>query len=1152
MKKIYLDPIIKVSKYTFLILFVNCLFGTLLLATENAEGQSLKEINASLAVENLTLKKVFQLLEKETSFEFSYATNNIPLKKKISIVKDNENLYEILKDISIKADVDFKRVNNQIIVKRKNDLGALSVEDIMDDVAISGKVTDEKKAPLPGVSIIIKGTSLGVVTDINGNYTINVPEGSILVYSYIGYLPREVDISGMSVIDVELLPDLTQLDEVVIVGYGSQQKAKMTGSVATVKRELLIDRPIVSVAQGLAGVDPGTNVLVSLNGGAPGEQPAISIRGEYAVTNRPEFTEPLVLVDGFEANIGDVDPNQIQEMTILKDAAATAIYGVRAAEGVILITTKGGTRDKPIQFNYRFQGASQRYTDVPQALGSAEYMEFRNKAWYNERVYRNGDDPSLTNRFNFFSEDVINRARNGEFYSTNWQDILYGSSAPQFSHSLDAFGGTERTSYLISVGSLDQEGINIANDNFKRYNFRVKVDTDVNDWLTIGTNTAFTFSEQIRVDVATTQDEARPSPLFPVTDEALGGTGSYVAGENGVSGNPVMTSDNGSNDKTKRDVMEMQLFAKVKILKGLTFDQKLNYRVLNTSVSDWSNNISYAEYSFDGLTGTYSDPNIVEESSVRRNLQSTSIRSTHLTSQSLLNYGISFNEAHNIKALLGWQVEDIHNQMITAYRENFAIGSLQQLTVGGTENWSNGSDATDQSYLSLIGRLNYDYKSKYLIEFSFRRDGSSEFAPGNRFSFFPALSVGWNMANESFINNMGFIDMLKVRGSIGETGTDNLPNTPPLAYYTRIGSTSGYTWPSAGVQSGLIVASYSNPDLIWETVRKMDIGLDLELFKGKLGVVADYYNNKRINQLVAIPASREFGLGGTAPANIYSSQNKGFEIIVSHRNKIGEVGYRISINAAHTRNEWLERPDDITWDNNEVGFALRNPWGFVMDGYISNQEELDAYNAATSFGNGTQNRRWIGAPKLTEQGSRDAETGLRVLDSDARIDNWDRNFYGNPGTTKLGATLGVNYKGFSLTSVIDGTLGRELTANLGAAFANGTGNIYRAFVEQSFDPETNNDDSALFPIIFAGNWTYNAQQRINASFVRVRNVNLSYNFKEGLVPTLKALKLYVSVENPIILWDDFPLSEYGFDPELGMSTVYPMPKTFTVGLNIGF
>jgi TonB-linked SusC/RagA family outer membrane protein len=1032
---------------------------------------------------------------------------------------------------------------------------------VLQERNVIGTVTDSQGEVIPGVTVLIKGTTIGTVTDFDGNYNLaNVPSEATLVFSFVGMLTQEIVIGSQTSINITMQVDAIGIEEVVAIGYGTQQKSKITGSVSSIKSDILIDRPIVSISQGLAGIDPGVNVIAPINGGTPGEQATISIRGEYANPSRSEFTQPLVLVDGFEADMNDLDPNQIAEMTILKDASATSIYGIRAAEGVILITTKGGKRNTPLRFNYKFQGGVQNATDIPQTLNTVDYMEFRNKAAINEEIYRvnkNNPDYVPSNLFPQFSQDVINRARNGEFPDTNWQDIIYGNTAPQFSHSLDAYGGTEKTNFMISLGMLDQDGMLVANDNYKRYNLRIKVDTDVTNWLTMGANVAYTNTEQNRADRSTTQDDARPAPNYPITDEYFGGSGLYVAGENGVSGNAVMASKNGSNDRTRRDVIEMSLYGKVKIVKGLTFDQKVNFRLVNTQVSDWSDNVKHAIYNFDGQTGEYSNAqgegNTFGPFSANRSLFNSHNRSLHITSQSMLNYEYSIKDKHNFGALLGWQAEEISNEGFDAYRKGFATGALQRLEVGDVNDFlTNGSSANFMSYLSLFGRLNYDYKGKYLVEFTFRKDGSAEFAPGNQWGFFPAVSAGWNVAKESFMDDLKFVDMLKLRGSVGETGTDHLPGVSALPYYNRVIRTTGYSWPNGGLDPGFYLSEIASPDLIWETVKKLDVGIDLVLWGGKLSAVADYYQNTRTDQLVALVMPRSSGFA-KSPANKYESESKGWEIKVTHRNKIGEVAYNISLNAANARSVWSSRPGDISWNNNELGWPLRQQFGYTMDGWISDNDELQEYINATSFGNGTQRYLWIGVPKLNDIGMRNTETKLREGTPDQRIDNWDKIQRGNDrkGVYKFGGNLGVSYRGASLTAVIDGTFNVDLVANLGIAFANGVGNTFTAMKELSFDPDNPSDD-ALFSIPFAGKWQYHTMPMMKSSFIRVRNINLSYNVRQRLIPALRNVKVYVTVENPLLLWTNSPLSEYGFDPEQGMvNSKYPLARTTTLGINIG-
>ena len=963
----------------------------------------------------------------------------------------------------------FLAANNMAIAKNLTILKDSKLSTLVQNQQVTGKVTDPAGVPLPGVTVKVVGTAKGVVTDFDGRYSIEVLSSQSLEFSYVGMRTQRVVVGNQTSIDITMEESIEEIDEVVIVGYGTQVQAKVAGAVTQLNSEVLVDRPVTSISQALSGLDPGINIQPSSSGGGrPGSTPEISIRGEYSVDNRAETRTPLILVDGFEANIRDVDPNQIESVTVLKDAASTAIYGVRAGSGVILITTKGGGRNRPTTFNYRFAGSISKPVSLPDVLSTPEYMEFFNYAAVNEEKYvdnRNNPDFVTTDFFPVFSQDVINRARNGEFPDTNWQDVLFDNTAALFQHSLDVSGGTDKTSYLLSLGMLDQEGVNVGTDEYKRYNLRVKLDSDVTDWLNIGVNMAYTRSEEARVDGPGGEEDRRPVPHFPITDEIFGGDGTFVQPANGLTENSVWNAVRDLDTRT-RDVIEMALSGQFKIAKGLTFDQKANLRIVNFLGEFWNGSIPYITYDFDGQTGEYSidSPGGIPEGpfAASRSLTVADQRTAQLTTQSLLNYNLSINDVHTIGVLAGWQTESNRSDYFDAFRSGFPSDALQRLDVGDLTNWQNssGGNLSGQSrYLSAFARLTYDYKGKYLVEGSVRRDGSSDFGPGNRWGTFPAIALGWNVAQENFMKNMDFVDLFKFRASYGETGN---PLGGNQQWNQRITTSDGYAFPSGEV-GGFRTAFIANSSLGWETVVKKNIGLDLVLWKGKLAFTTDFYINERQNRLLAQQLPRIAGFG-TFNNQGYENRTDGFEFKITHKNKIGDLSYNISANVGWAKNIWSIRPNDLNWDNSQVGYPIRSPFGHTMIGWIANQQELEDYLAATGFGNGTNRYVWIGSPILVDIGSRDPDTLLRVAEADGIINNFDRQILGNgdEGTYIVGSNLGLSYKGFNFSAIIAGQFNRQLISNIGNIFENGA-NAYTVTRDLAFDPENPSDD-ALFPI----------------------------------------------------------------------------------------
>lgn len=1009
------------------------------------------------------------------------------------------------------------------------------------DDSITGTVTDQSGEPLAGVFVSAVGSGVATQTDSNGVYRLKIPPGiTTLRFSYVGFETLDVSINGQPLINVQLKLMTNQLQDVVIVGYGTQQKRKVTSAVSTINTERALEsRPITSVQQGLSGMTPGLNVTSS--NGRPGNFAGLTIRGNGT---------PIVLVDGFLSSLGDVDPNQVAEISVLKDAAAAAIYGLQAANGVILITTKSGRKNKPVEFTYGANASVQGYTMIPKLANTVEYMQLRNKADLNEQIYINKVDPALANPYSSFSENVVQRAMAGDFFNTNWSDILYGQRATQMSQNLGVSGGSEKTIYSMALGYINQDGVNISDlDGFKRYNIRTKLQTDITKWLTLGTNIAYTHTNQVTVPIENGR-ALRAVPFYPVRDHL--GSGLYAVGDGGTSENPVLTSSNGSFGNTLRDVLEVQLNAKVTLFKGLQFEENVGIRLLNNNGKNWTNVIDYASLEFDGETGEYlANPILVAQSSAR-SLKYTTSRFQAVTSQSLLRYDW-LHSGHNIKALLGWQTEAQKSADFNTQRQNFLNDAVLSLNLGGVETGlTNSSSASESANLSALGRISYDYVGRYLAEFSFRNDWSSNFARGYRSGFFPSFSLGWNVTQEAFMDDAARISTLKFRGSWGEVGLDNVS---ALSFIQRVNQNSGYPW-STGMEPGLVIANYASPELTWETHRKINLGLDFVLDNGKFGLTADVFRNRRFNILADAQVAQEFGLAAPS-VNRRSQEYRGWELVLSHQNNIGKFNYYVSVNATNIRSKWLSLGGEApNYGNNlrQEGYPVDIAYGYRADGLISSQEELDAYKSSYIFSGPNTSLLYVGAPRLVDISGPDGVP-------DGRIDAiYDREIIDDKrGDYLVGAQVNLSYKSFSLSALFNGVLDRTIYATGGQSenqFSGGVGNAFAVHIE-SFDPGNPNRNAA-YPLVRSGLIVYDRSSywMRNASYIRVRNLNLNYTVnKEWLHKTklLKKASVFASVENPFILWDNFFASSSGWDPELGIGQVdYPMPRTFALGLNITF
>ena len=1016
---------------------------------------------------------------------------------------------------------------------------------------ITGTVTDADGIPLVGASIIEKGTTNGVQTDFEGNYNITTTSvDAVLVVSYIGYLNKEITVGANSIINVTLEEDVANLDEVVVVGFGTQKSSRVVSSVVQVtNEELQVDeRPVTNVIAALQGSAPG--LVIRNNNGSPGSTPSFQIRGASTLND----TDVLVIVDGFEGSLRDVDPQTIESVSVLKDASASAVYGARGANGVLLITTKNTGRDRKTSINYNFNTSIQSKPRLPQTLNSIDYLEFQNLA-----------DPGR------WGEETLDLARSGFFPDTVWSDELYENIAIQQSHNLTLTGGSANTGYLLSASYLTQDGLAVGDDQFERLNLRLKIDTDINDWFTIGANALISNTTDNDIPIITGTN-IRGLPLFPTVSS----DGFFVSnGTTDAFGNVVAQASSGSFTETDTDRVNLQLYAQVKPFKGLVLEERVSIIKTNSLVRDWTNVFDIVEFNAlepDTYTNTNApgNTNFIEASPDSRELNLLSFTSQEIRTLTSLTYNFE-KEKHSAKVFLGFQTETGEDEQFITGRQNFLFDNIIALDQGQVINnnigGSIGNTETrfgNATTLSYIGRLNYTFDNKYTLEAAFRRDGTSFFTENNKWGFFPSVALGWVISNEKFLENVSFVDQLKFRGSYGASGDDG-----PLGSVTQQlvnFNASGY--PIGGeIASRINIPNFVNPNLIWETATILNVGIDASLFRGKFQFQADYFENNRTDIVSLINTTAfEFGFGD-AQGNPFDVKSWGWELSATHKNKIGDFNYSISANISDYDNEITRLTEDAEAPNFQEGQSISDRFGYVTDGFFDSEEEIAANLAddgVTLIDQSSVNGRPtanVGDFKYVDQitvdtdgdGIPDARDGIINNDDLVVIEeNSAANF-------NFGLNLNVGYKNLSLSARFYGVFYNKQwlnEPNSAQPFLGGS--VPFTYQTDVWSPTNTN---ALFPVLrnVAPLQGYNTTVNhllIDAEYLKLQNITLNYDFSNEVLDKLsfiKAMNLYVSAENIGVIWTNSELFDQGWDPELGVNAVdSPLAFTTSIGINIKF
>ncbi|PSR57218.1 TonB-dependent receptor [Adhaeribacter arboris] len=998
---------------------------------------------------------------------------------------------------------------------------ATSVTINFPDQHVKGKVTGDKGEELPGVSVRVKGTQQGTTTSPTGDFELSVPENSVLIFSFIGYKTQEIPATqAQGQLTVKLLPDQEQLNEVVVVGYGSQKKVNVTGSVASLDQKVLANRPITNSTQALQNL-PG--VFTNQTKGRPGADAAtIRIRGVGTLNN----SNPLVLVDGVEFPLGDVNPNDIESITVLKDAASAAIYGNRAANGVILVKTKSGQKGT-FRVDYNFYWGKQEATQFPDAVtNSLEYMEGKNRALANEGKPAEST-PALLEEYRAGTDPYI-------YPNTNWFDLMF-RSAPIQEHNLRLSGGGEKTAFSVSLGYLNQEGILIQTSG-KRYSLNTNVSADISKKVKIGASLIGNY--WVNQESAYSADEGngegglmgliyRGLPMQ--TPYAQNGTYAdqwiRVPGHNFFR-NPVALANEGFRKNNQ-----------YRTLANLFLEYQLPFNIRYKTTIATNILFGVEKYSYPQINLTNPKTGVISPigNTPLRGIRQISQNNINLTNFHTLNWEQTFNQ-HTLTALGGFSVETFNNGDFSAYNQGYLGNDLTELNAGSTSPQVTGTSGQSK-LLSYFGRVNYNYAEKYLLEANFRYDGSSRFAPGNRWGFFPSFSAGWRLSEEEFLKNNRVVSNLKLRGSYGRLGNQLIPL---FSYVDAISLGQGYNFNNTLV-SGAAITQLSDPNITWETTTMLDFGLEGGFFDNRLTFEIDWFDKKTSNILrqVAVPA--QVGNLDGPFRNIGSVANQGIEVNLSFRNTIQQFRYGVDANVTYLKNEVTNLNNQVYYNPNTItqeGSPINAFFGLEAEGIFQTQEEINNH----AFQNA---------------GTKPGDLKYRDTDGNKVIDNNDRVVIGNsiPKYT-YGFNVSAGYKDLELSAIFQGLADVDtyLTGNLAQPYKNGAG-VTREWLTDSWTPE---NPSAKLPRLttsngYPQNYLTSSFWVRDASYLRLKNVQLSYNLPKSLYAKagLTQLKVFVNAQN-YLTFTKFKFS----DPERNLIRAdlieYPVAKSFTAGLNVSF
>ncbi|MEC3908254.1 TonB-dependent receptor [Tamlana sp. 2201CG12-4] len=999
---------------------------------------------------------------------------------------------------------------------------------------ITGNVADSQSMPLAGVNILVQGTTSGTQTNFDGNYSISVSQGQTLVFSYLGFKTKTVVVVSQQEINVLLEEDTAQLEEVVVVGYGAQKKESLTASVTIIESQEIAKQPIVQTSTALVGLAPGLTAIES--SGQPGAGATLRIRGvgSYSSNN-----SPLVIVDGVESSLNGIDPNDIESFSVLKDAGAAAIYGNRGSNGVILVTTKRGKEGKT-EFTYNSFIGFNRTTDKIENADAFQYLE------------ATGSDADAIAEYR--ANNAVDPDR---FPNTDWVDLIFSEPGLLNYQQIGITSGNETVRVASSLSYQEEQG-NIKGFGIDRINGRINTDVKVNDRFNIILDVNFRRSNSY-ASRAGLAEIVKDAYAIPSIYAAQYSNGLWSNAFNG--GNPISRLSEAGNDETESNFFTGRLKVNFKPVEGLTLSALYSPQYLDSFRQVFSKQwLQYPEVDSDTpVLWSYGTDSQVE-------LSQSNSRGFNQTFTATANYDRSFGD-HNITALVGFEYVKYTSKSLSARVYDFVTDQFAAFSNANLDNDNISNSATQRGLQSYFSRINYDYKGKYLLEGVLRVDQTSRFAPGERTGYFPSISAGWVVSKESFFDNVGFIDFLKLRGSWGQLGNQDLRdgdgNTINFPYTSNLligGNTNFIFGNDLFVGAGVDVLP--NPLISWETSESSNIGLDLRLFDNRLNAEIEYYRRDTKDLIGPRQDLVPFTVGlSVGDANVGSMRNSGIDLSIGWTDAIGELKYSISGNFSTLKNEVLSLGEGLEFlgggtgaSINRVGDPFGSIWGLVSEGLFQTQEEID--NAPPQFNFSPQ----PGDIRYADINSFDDDGNIIEGVPDGVVNNADRTIIGNPFPNQSFAlNIGLEYKGFDLAFSGQGVANRDFRLTEGLVYPLFfAGNVKKFHLDNAWTPE---NTGAYYPRVQVtslgdNNGQTSSHYVYDGGYFRLRNATLGYSLPDSFLDNIfiNKFRMYVSAQNLFTIKFDKNLPE-GVNPTAPNGTngtYYPLTQKFVFGLNISF